>query len=451
MSRAQLTSFAAPAYLLLALLLGGSTRGIWANMALQLLAIALIAWVALFPAQQWPARAKPLIFVLIAGIVLIFLQLVPLPPGIWTGLAGREPVARGFALLGEELPWLPLSLAPYATLASALALLPPVAIGAVVLLKPQRESWLAAAILAAACLGVILGALQMTSAGPGKSDLYLYGITNSGAVGFFANRNHMGTLLLASLPFAFAMLGTGQKQKDKGQSFAVSGLVGAVIVLLLVGIVLNGSTAVLILGLPVLGFSLLLLPIAGKWRRALALGAMVAAIAAALVLLATPAGGAERLGDLSLSSRVAIWSASVPIANDFLPWGSGLGSFEQVFHLYEDVSATTRTYVNHVHNDYLELVLELGLPGALLVLAFLIWWVRRLSDQWRSPLSSRHARAATIVSAAILAQCLVDYPLRTAAIAALFGACLGLMASASAAASALRRRDAKSPRHVVIG
>ena len=36
-----------PAYLFLCLILGGSAQGIWQNMALQLLGLALIAWAAL--------------------------------------------------------------------------------------------------------------------------------------------------------------------------------------------------------------------------------------------------------------------------------------------------------------------------------------------------------------------------------------------------------------------
>ena len=75
---------------------------------------------------------------------LIAIQLVPLPPAIWTALPGRDFVANGYALLGQPLPWLPISLAPYQTIASALWLLPPLAIIAGMLrLGAFRSSWLA--------------------------------------------------------------------------------------------------------------------------------------------------------------------------------------------------------------------------------------------------------------------------------------------------------------------
>lgn len=449
MTRLPVATLAAPAYVVLALLLGGSTRGIWGNMVLQLLAAALLAWTALSPKRrQLPAEARPLAAIVLAGLVLLVLQIMPLPPALWSGLPGRSGVAEGYAMLGETLPWLPLSLNPNGSLASALGLLPPVAIAAFVLTRPQREAWLAAALLGGACLGVLLGALQVSSAGPGKSDLFLYEITNGGAVGFFANRNHMGTLLLAGLPFAFALLGSALQARDKNRSAGSSGLLGAIVLLLLAGVALNGSTAVLLLGPPVLGFSLLLLPMPRRWRRILASAAVLLLVVSAAALTALPRSGDQTDGDMSLQSRLELWSASAPLASDFIPAGSGLGTFEGAFHLYEDPAETTRTYVNHAHNDYLELVIELGVPGALLIAAFLAWWARRLTALWRSPLSSRLGRAATIVSAAVLAQSLVDYPLRTAAIASLFALCVGLMGRPAAQREP---QGAGALRHVVIG
>lgn len=446
----RIRDLAGPAFLLLALVFGGSTRGIWPNMALQLGGIALLAWTGLSVHRgiaSGPARG--LVLVALAGLVLILLQLIPLPPGLWAALPGREPIASGYRLLGEDLPWLALSLVPYATLASSLALLAPIGLAALILTRPQRERWLAWALLAGACLGVLLGALQSASGGPGRSSLFFYEITNGGAVGFFANRNHMGTLLLAGLPFAFALFG-GWRKGAGGNAGASSGLVAAALFLLLVGIALNGSTAVLALGVPVLALSILILPVPRIWRRLAGAGAFLALVAAVLLLLATPvSSSAQGLGDLSLQSRLQIWQTSVPAAKDVFPLGSGLGSFESLYHLYEDPAQTTRTYVNHVHNDYLELLIELGLPGVLLVIAFFVWWVQRLLFAWRSLSASRFARAAGIASGAILVQSLVDYPLRTSAIACVFALCLGLMARASQPGREGAGAD-RGVRHVVI-
>ena len=100
--------------------------------------------------------------------------------------------------------------------------------------------------------------------------------------------------------------------------------------------------------------------------------------------------------------------------------------------------------MNHAHNDYLELALETGLPGILLLIAFLAWWCWQAAAVWRSPSSNHLAKAATIASAAIMAHSIVDYPLRTSAIAALFATCLVFMSQNPT------RRITDQARHVRI-
>ena len=56
------------------------------------------------------------------------IQLVPLPPWIWTNLPGREQMVTVFNLIGDQIPWMPISVSPYATWLSFLSLLPPMAI-----------------------------------------------------------------------------------------------------------------------------------------------------------------------------------------------------------------------------------------------------------------------------------------------------------------------------------
>ena len=64
---------------------------------------------------------------------------------------------------------------------------------------------------------------------------------------------------------------------------------------------------------------------------------------------------------------------------------------------------------------------------------------------WRTPSSSHFAKAASIASAAILAHSLVDYPLRTAALATLFAICLALLLPSA------QRRSREQAHHVIIG
>ena len=61
------------------------------------------------------------------------------------------------------------------------------------------------------------------------------------------------------------------------------------------------------------------------------------------------------------SSRASeILSTTSRALRDFMPFGSGLGSFQSVYQLYEKPDAGHDDYVVHAHNDYVELALELG-------------------------------------------------------------------------------------------
>ena len=450
-----------PLYLLACLLLGGSTRAPWPNMALQLGAIAILAWAALARPRFQSGRPGAQLAVIVAATLALFVvQLVPLPPALWSGLPGRGAIAHGFDLLGQPRPWLPLSVAPYDTLSSALWVLPPLAILAGMLrLGAFREPWMAAAMVLAAIAGVMLGSLQMAS-----SDIdtpwYLYAITNNGALaGFFANSNHMATLLVAGLPFLVALAAAGRRQGASRRANSSAGqfvLAGGAMLVVIAGILLNRSLAGLALGLVVLGASALV-PARLDQRRAhwgLPVLAICGLIAVAGIV-ASPldnnltASGAEK----DVSSRYTSFGNSLRATAEHFPVGSGVGSFAEVYPAYENPDRVDRWYVNHVHNDFIELALETGLPGILIIAAFILWWMQRVTAIWRAPEIDPFARAATIASGAILLHSMVDFPLRVTGISAVFAFCVALMVG-------VRRRsvvetpgeaNAQGARHLAIG
>jgi O-antigen ligase len=410
------------------LVLGGSVQGVWSNALLQLAGVAILVWAATSNADGQPARPlRQLFWIALAALVFVLLQLVPLPASLWPQLgAGRATLAEGFAVLGLQTPAASISVAPYSTVETLVTMIPPVAMfAAIVRLRAYRASWLALALLAGTFAGILLGALQVA----GGNSWYLYRRTNFGfATGFFANANHMATLLVISLAFLGALLAAARGGSVQRYSAAVALVAGASLVVL-VGLVLNGSLAGFGLALPVAAATLLLvLPVARRTRRLLVAGAVALLAAAAIALTMTPTGTQDRGAATSVSSRAEMFETTSTAIRDFLPFGSGLGTFRTVYQLYEDHDAITNTRVPHAHNDYAELVLELGIAGILLIGAFLLWWVSAAARTWRVADATPFARAASIASAAILAHSAVDYPLRTAAISAAFAMCLALLA-----------------------
>ncbi len=423
----------APFYLFLCLIIGGSAQGIWANMILELTGLAIIAWAAMSSEEEplvQPARQLLGIAILVLAVVAI--QLIPLPSSLWPNLGGRERIADGYRILGLAVPAFPASLVPYKTLNSVLGLIPPLAVFcAIVRLKAYRGSFMAAALVAGAIAGILLGALQVASSVPTESSWYLYPQTNPGyAVGFFANANHMATLLVISLPF-LAAIAAAAKGASVQRYSAFIVLTAAAALVIVLGVALNGSLAAYGLLLPVLaGSALILLPQGSAMRSALIIIAALL-LAAAIAFLASSSIGSSSLGSeaaTSVQSRQEILAMTMRGVKDYFTLGSGLGSFREVYALYEDSTQVGNTYVVHAHNDYVEVALEMGVAGIALLILFLIWWAAALRRVWGTAESGAFARAASVASAAILAHSLVDFPLRTAAISAAFGMCLALLA-----------------------
>lgn len=418
-----------PVYLLACLLLGGaSAAGYIANLLLQIAAIPLIGWSLWQLLQNGPAQQARMPLLLLGLLVAaMIIQLIPLPPSIWTLLPGRDPVVEGYRLLGVPLPWLPLTLAPDAALASLLWLLPAfAAFLATVVLGAFRGRWIAGVLVGVTVVSIALGALQVVGGA------YLYTITNYGvAVGFFANGNHNATLLLVCIPFLAALQATLLRRKSSPRSAsAIRLMTGSIYAVIIVGLLINASLAGIGLSVPVALTSWLLF---GRQRPAIRRALLIATALVSVVTVATIAigpfgnnlfGAQERNVEQSRQTSFRLtWQA----AGEYFPFGSGVGSFRSIYHTQEPLDLVTSTYMNHAHSDWLEILLETSLIGIVLVAMFLVWWLRRARTILTAEEPDHFARAAIVAIAAILLHSIVDYPLRTAAISTVFAVCVGLM------------------------
>lgn len=423
MNRQTAIDWLAPAFVLTALVLGGSSSGgVWANFALQWLAGILL--LALIASRANAAVPRVLLVLGGAAVAMPVLQLIPLPPSLWTLLPQRAAVADGFGLAGAALPWMPISLDPDATLAVLASLLVPAAgLALFAAASPRGVRWALATVVAAAIGSMLLGLLQLLD-GEGTV-LQPYAITNPGkATALFANRNHLATLVVMAIPCAVLLAGRGDRLRP-----------GVLAALLTGGAVLTGSRAGI--GLAVVTAAVSLAAIhaparaRGPWLALLGAGALLGAAGGLWLALAPgapPPGGIEQ-------QRPFIIATTLDAARDHFPAGSGGGSFLRVYQHHEDPAAISPEYRNHAHNDYAEVLFEYGAPGAALMLAVLGWWAFAAFTAWRSGPGAAAARAGVIMLGVVLAHSLVDYPLRTA----------GLALLAAAAAVIAARRDTTTP------
>jgi O-antigen ligase len=147
----------------------------------------------------------------------------------------------------------------------------------------------------------------------------------------------------------------------------------------------------------------------------------------------------ERFATDSLAdSRIPFARNTFIAAMEYMPFGSGMGSFVSVYGMYERPGDTmNNAFANHAHNDILEMSLEAGAFGIVLAGLFAFWLAKRSIAIWRrSTLGSRNldlwlARSATIIVFLLAIHSSVDYPLRTAAMMAIAAFACGLLVAPS--------------------
>jgi O-antigen ligase len=371
--------------------------------------------------------------VLLAGaIALLLLQLVPLPQSVWQTFPGRDLVLRNYALIGQLPGWAPLSLSPENTAADGIAMLPGIAAFLSVLTIASRQVlWICCGIIGCAVVSVGLGLLQNFEGA--DSIYYLYDSAGGVGVGTFNNRNFFAEQLNSSIPvlsgFAVAAQGRWRLKPILVVLFAV--VYSAII---LAGLSLSGSRTGVLLAMPAVLFAVILAysRSSGQQRISSATVGMLAVLAGLLVV-----GQASMLGLLRLTQsdpltdyRVTITKGAYEIALKYFPVGSGFGTFVPLYQLYETPETMLPEFVNHAHNDWLELVVEGGLPALFFLISFAIWLIFTEVRVWRFGQGGQTAlfqRMASMIVPLLLIHSLVEFPLRTPALMVLFALCCGIM------------------------
>jgi O-antigen ligase/polysaccharide polymerase Wzy-like membrane protein len=427
------------------LLLGGGTRGgFLSDTILELIAIpaflASLATLVALPRSKSKQRAEWALMLCLAIAALPLVQLVPLPPWLWTELPNREQMVTVFDLLGRELPWLPISVSPSATWVSVLSLLPPFAIFLGVIQLSYRERRVMSLIFVAVGIVAAFVGLAQVAQGP-DSPLRFFAVTNeSEAVGFFANRNHFAALLYSLLLFgaawatnvAFTVGSWSERKNFETSTIATLTACFLGLVILIVTESITRSRAGLVLTIIAIAGALAL-PLADRRRSSGGVTPVRLILASASLAIVLAVQFAlyrilDRFADDPLAdSRVTFARNTIAAAKAYMPFGSGIGTFVSVYPIFElPQDAISNAFVNHAHDDLLEVWLEGGVISLCLIAAFATWFLLCSAKiWWRVPDNIRAidlllARAATIVVPLIIAHCAVDYPLRTGAIMAVF-------------------------------
>lgn len=381
--------------------------------------IILVAILA-FPRVDWRAVKEPAV-ILGAAALLVALQLVPLPPAIWTELPGRAIFTEVAVLTGTEQSWRPLSISPSGTTNALASLIVPATVLLLAANLTREQHWrIAMFLLGLVLAGAVLGVLQFSGANFNNP---LINTVTGAVAGNFANRNHFAAFLgigcVLALTWAF---------RDEAVLWKVGAAFGSLLIFILL-ILATGSRSGVIVGLA----GIVLTFLAFRRRAAhtfktiphkIAVPVFIVGIAivtgaiwlsvglnrAASVDRATMLEGAADL-------RSQIWPTVLDMIQRYFPAGTGFGTFDPVFRIGEPDGLLNPQYINLAHNDWLQILLEGGLIGLIFSAVTIFWFVLRSFQAWTSKHRSGGGRllaiAGSIIAALVLVASVTDYPSRT--------------------------------------
>lgn len=396
--------------------------------------ICMAASLFVFKHDDLSRIKAPLMFLAFCAI-LVSAQLIPLPPSIWAVLPGRDAYLVLPEIAGFDPPWRPFSVTPDLTLSSLMSLLPLAAM--IMAYTTMSDAFRRFLITGLACLCVasaVLGLAQLSSGNGGM--LRFYEVTNRDfAVGLFANRNHQAVLLALGIPLI--VVATRLSSNPQVVKFG-PWISGAFIMFMLPMILVTGARIGIILAIYVVVVALIISrtkspakytrrrhDMPNRIRRYIVPVAVLAVVVFTFALSRAVAIDRIFSTDAQQELRLVMIAPLMKIFWAFFPVGSGFGSFEPIFRQYEPFELLRPGYMNHAHNDLLQLGIEGGIP-ALLLAAFLgAWSVIAGLRLWRpqpTELNSKllTGRFAAAMLPVFLVASIFDYPLRTPLLGVVF-------------------------------
>jgi len=127
------------------------------------------------------------------------------------------------------------------------------------------------------------------------------------------------------------------------------------------------------------------------------------------------------------ASRIETYGRTLEAIRDYLFLGSGLGTFQDVFTAYRLELSAGRHVWDKAHNDYLELILGLGLPAAILVLlSYVFLFYKVIWGFFVRHRDEHYSAIAAAVCVLVGLHSLVDFSLQIQANTLAFALLLGL-------------------------
>jgi O-antigen ligase len=355
---------------------------------------------------------------LVAAAIYGFVQIVPF--GSLAETAGVSDIPRT------------ISLDPFATQVSAIHFIALAMFFAALLVFTDSAKRLQKLVYVITIFGFVYAffAILQSVLSPNK----IYGIYESrfgSPFGSFVNRHNFAAFMEMALSLPLGLMFVGAIKKDKRLLYVTAiGLMG-------VALLLSGSRGAFVALLAQIIFLVILTTkTRGGGQIALKVG-LAFALVAGIVAGSFFVGGESsltRFAETAASNdittdRAHIWSITLSVIANNLPFGAGLGAFAIAYTPFDSMSGLAR--VEQAHNDYLQVLADAGIVG-LIIGAFFVFWLFRQGI--RHSKTGNTFRRGVVVGAlagcfAILVHSVFDFVLHTTAISVLFLTLVSLVVS----------------------
>ncbi len=363
----------------------------WSELIVIILAAALafcLGLRVLFDREFRPASTW-LYWPLLLFVLLIAVQLLPLPAGLVAALSPSTIATKQELLDSEPISRTTLSFYPRATAEYLRLVLVGASVFVTVASTVRNSRQIRNLLLAVFAIGCAEAALAIAQIATGTDKIY-WAVPSGHRVvtsGTFVNYSHFCQFMNLSLGAGIALLLMqlhNEQRREIGSTTWRSTLaqlnfekygallagIGLCAVSVLTSMSRNGAIS-LFVAAAVIGAALYRRG-SLNWRGWM-LGAIPVAVLAVLLVVGFDAVY-ERLATLTetraYQSRWEMTAATLRAWSHYPFWGTGLGTHEFVFPMFD--TAVTPILAAHADNDYAQLLEEMGLAGAATVAVFLI-------------------------------------------------------------------------------
>src|SRR5271157_2764503 len=395
-------------------------------------------------------------FFVLGAILLVYglLQLLPLPLR-WVGAihptllqlvsmpnitASPLGSVQNSASVAEAPAFHAVSVYPFATEMELSRLVIYFMVFLLAALAPRSHEEIRSVLRVLAIFGFVIALFAVTQKATWNGKLYWLrelSLTRASPFGPFVNRNHFAgwMCMVAPLSFGLGLMSRSTSRRIRYIFFAV------VMALTIFFSLSRGGVISFLVGTVILAS--IALWRAPSRKSLIPILSFVVALFIYLVYLGmSPI--IERFAQSGISSneRLLVWSASLTAFRGFPVFGTGLGTFQHIFPMYKPDGIAM--FYQHAHNDYIEILVELGIIGALLTLVFLGFVGKHvLSVAWTR--RDRYLKAAFVASLASMGVfSLFDFNLHIPSNAILLSFVLGLAVAMSRLEQRVERRKSVS-------